>query len=88
MGTAVEDFIAGLPKAELHVHLEGSLEPEMLLGLARRNRVQIPFESVDAVREAYQFADLQSFLDAFYQGPVSCSASGTSSISRRPTWRR
>jgi adenosine deaminase len=68
MGTAIEDFIAGLPKAELHMHLEGSLEPEMLLDLSRRNRVQIPFDSVDAVREAYRFVDLQSFLDAFYRG--------------------
>lgn len=67
MGAAVEDFIAGLPKAELHVHLEGSLEPEMLLELARRNRVRIPFDSARAVREAYRFSDLQSFLDVYYE---------------------
>ena len=68
MGIGVEDFIRSLPKAELHVHLEGTLEPEMLLELAQRNGVPIPFGSVDEVREAYRFADLQSFLDIYYQG--------------------
>ena len=61
-------FIAGLPKAELHLHIEGSLEPEMLFALARRNRVTIPFASVEAVREAYSFSNLQDFLDIYYQG--------------------
>ncbi|MBC7504934.1 MAG: adenosine deaminase [Sandarakinorhabdus sp.] len=61
-------FIAGLPKAELHLHIEGSLEPEMLFALARRNGVATPFASVDAVRAAYAFSNLQDFLDVYYQG--------------------
>ncbi len=62
------DFIAGLPKAELHLHIEGSLEPELMFELARRNRVAIPFDSVDAVRAAYSFSNLQDFLDIYYAG--------------------
>ena len=61
-------FIAGLPKAELHIHIEGSLEPEMMFALARRNRLSIPFASVEAVRAAYNFGNLQDFLDLYYQG--------------------
>ena len=61
-------FIEGLPKAELHLHIEGSLEPEMLFDLARRNGVAIPFASVEAVRAAYDFSNLQDFLDIYYQG--------------------
>ncbi len=61
-------FIAGLPKAELHIHIEGSLEPQMLFELARRNRVAIPFASVEALRAAYRFERLQDFLDLYYQG--------------------
>jgi adenine deaminase len=61
-------FIAGLPKAELHMHIEGSLEPEMMFALARRNRLALPFESVEAVRAAYNFTRLQDFLDIYYQG--------------------
>ncbi|HEX3918024.1 MAG TPA: adenosine deaminase [Caulobacteraceae bacterium] len=61
-------FIAGLPKAELHMHIEGSLEPEMVFALARRNRVELPFASVEALRAAYNFAGLQDFLDIYYQG--------------------
>ncbi|WP_174292269.1 adenosine deaminase [Sphingomonas bacterium] len=61
-------FVAGLPKAELHLHIEGSLEPEMMVALARRNRVAIPFASVEEVRAAYRFTDLQSFLDIYYAG--------------------
>ena len=62
------DFIRGLPKAELHLHIEGSLEPAMLVGLARRNRVEIPFRSVEEARAAYEFTALQDFLDIYYQG--------------------
>ena len=62
------DFIRSLPKTELHVHIEGTLEPEMMFGLAERNEFDLPFESVDATREAYSFTDLQSFLDIYYQG--------------------
>jgi adenosine deaminase len=61
-------FCTGLPKAELHLHIEGSLEPEMMVALAARNRVAIPFASVEEVRAAYRFTDLQSFLDIYYAG--------------------
>ncbi|MDX2234292.1 MAG: adenosine deaminase [Hyphomonadaceae bacterium] len=61
-------FIAGLPKAELHLHLEGSLEPELMVSLARRNGVSLPFRSVEEVRAAYSFSRLQDFLDIYYQG--------------------
>ncbi len=66
--TNPRDFIAGLPKAELHLHIEGSLEPELMFELARRNHVTIPFDSVDAVRAAYSFSNLQDFLDIYYAG--------------------
>lgn len=59
---------ARLPKAELHLHIEGSLEPEMMVALARRNRIDIPFSSIDEVRAAYDFSNLQDFLDIYYQG--------------------
>ncbi len=61
-------FIARLPKAELHLHIEGSLEPEMMFALAARNGVAIPFASIEAVRAAYAFSNLQDFLDIYYQG--------------------
>ncbi len=61
-------FIAGLPKAELHLHIEGSLEPELMFALAQRNGVAIPFASVEDVRAAYAFSNLQDFLDIYYQG--------------------
>lgn len=66
--TDLDTFIAGLPKAELHMHIEGSLEPELMFALARRNGVAIPFDSVDAVRAAYEFNNLQDFLDIYYRG--------------------
>ena len=61
-------FITGLPKAELHLHIEGSLEPELMFALAQRNQVAIPFASVEEVRAAYRFTRLQDFLDIYYQG--------------------
>ncbi len=61
-------LIARLPKAELHLHIEGSLEPEMLFALAKRNGVTIPFASAEEVRAAYSFSNLQDFLDIYYQG--------------------
>jgi adenosine deaminase len=61
-------LIARLPKAELHLHIEGSLEPELLFALAERNGVPIPFASVEEVRAAYSFSNLQDFLDIYYQG--------------------
>ena len=64
----LDGFIAGLPKAELHLHIEGCLEPELMVALARRNRLSIPFDSVEQVRAAYSFSRLQDFLDIYYQG--------------------
>lgn len=61
-------FARHLPKAELHLHIEGTLEPELMFELARRNGVQLPYASVDEVRRAYVFSDLQSFLDIYYAG--------------------
>ena len=61
-------LIDSLPKAELHLHIEGSLEPELLFALAERNGVAIPFASVEEVRAAYDFSNLQDFLDIYYQG--------------------
>ena len=66
--TDLDAFIAGLPKAELHMHIEGSLEPELMFALAARNGVEIPFASVEEVRAAYSFSNLQDFLDIYYQG--------------------
>jgi len=64
----LDQFIGGIPKAELHLHIEGSLEPELMFELARRNKVAIPFASVEDVRAAYQFSNLQDFLDIYYAG--------------------
>jgi adenosine deaminase len=64
----MEAFIRGLPKTELHLHIEGTLEPEMMFELAGRNGMALPFANVDEVRAAYEFTDLQSFLDIYYQG--------------------
>ena len=61
-------FISGLPKAELHLHIEGSLEPEQMFEFARRNRVDLPFASVEEIRAAYDFSNLQDFLDIYYAG--------------------
>jgi adenosine deaminase len=60
-------FIQGLPKVELHIHLEGSIEPEMMLTIGRRNNISLPFPDVEAARAAYQFHNLQSFLDIYYR---------------------
>lgn len=61
-------FILGLPKAELHLHLEGTLEPELMFALGRRNGIELPYVSVDHAYAAYEFNDLQSFLDLYYAG--------------------
>ncbi|MBC2650184.1 adenosine deaminase [Novosphingobium flavum] len=66
--TSLDDFIVRLPKAELHLHIEGTLEPELMFALAARNGVTIPFASVEAVRAAYRFSNLQDFLDIYYAG--------------------
>ncbi|XVN45393.1 adenosine deaminase [Novosphingobium rhizosphaerae] len=64
----LEAFVRGLPKAELHLHIEGSLEPELMFALAHRNSVALPYPSVEAVRAAYAFSNLQDFLDIYYAG--------------------
>lgn len=64
----MDTFIQGMPKVELHIHIEGSLEPELMFTLAERNGVALRFKSVEEVRRAYQFTDLQSFLDIYYEG--------------------
>jgi len=63
-----DSLIRRLPKCELHIHIEGSLEPELMFTLAKRNDVKLPYESVEAVRQAYRFGSLQDFLDIYYQG--------------------
>src|SRR5262249_31151888 len=63
-----DTLIAQLPKCELHIHVEGSLEPELMFALARRNGIRLPYASVEAVRQAYRFRNLQDFLDIYYQG--------------------
>ena len=64
----MDAFIHGIPKAELHIHIEGALEPELMLEFAAKNSCNIPYESVADIRRAYNFKDLQSFLDIYYQG--------------------
>lgn len=61
-------LLRALPKAELHIHVEGSLEPELIFALAARNGVALPYPSVAALRQAYAFSNLQSFLDTYYAG--------------------
>jgi adenosine deaminase len=67
-GAAMKELIQALPKAELHLHIEGTLEPELMFELGRRNRMELPFASVEAARAAYDFSNLQSFLDIYYVG--------------------
>lgn len=67
MSNVAQDFIAGLPKAELHVHIEGTLEPEMAFALAKRNGVTLPYASVAGMRKSYDFQNLEDFLDLYYQ---------------------
>ena len=64
----MKTFIENLPKIELHLHIEGTLEPKMMFDLAQRNHIQLPYASIQAVKSAYQFTNLQSFLDIYYQG--------------------
>jgi adenosine deaminase len=64
----MEEFIENLPKAELHLHIEGTFEPELMFEIARRNQVSIPFDSVEELKKAYDFNCLQDFLDIYYQG--------------------
>ena len=62
------DWLNKLPKVELHLHLEGTLEPELLFELAKRNDISLPYRDIDEVKKAYQFNNLQDFLDIYYQG--------------------
>jgi hypothetical protein len=78
-----EALIRRLPKAELHLHLEGTLEPELAFALGERNGVSLPFPSPDAMRTAYRFTDLQSFLDVYY---ASCSVLRTERDFYDLTW--
>jgi len=64
----LKTFYEAMPKAELHMHIEGSLEPELMFELAARNNINLPFASVEDVRKAYDFSNLQDFLDIYYQG--------------------
>jgi adenosine deaminase len=66
MDSSMEAFIRGLPKAELHLHIEGTLEPELTFALARKHGIVLPYASVEALRQAYEFTSLQSFLDIYY----------------------
>src|SRR3979411_2785350 len=64
----MDTLIKRLPKCELHIHIEGSLEPELMFALARRNGIRLPYPSVEALRQAYRFGNLQDFLNLYYQG--------------------
>ena len=68
MTTTPAQLAAAIPKAELHIHIEGSLEPELIFALAQRNGLSLPYPSVEALRDAYAFTNLQSFLDIYYAG--------------------
>lgn len=68
MADLINTLIDTLPKAELHLHIEGTLEPEMMLALAKRNKIDLPYANVEDVAKAYEFDDLQSFLDLYYMG--------------------
>ncbi len=83
--TATQSWLARLPKAELHLHIEGTLEPEMMFELAARNGVKLPYPNVEAVRAAYRFDDLQSFLDLYYQGMNVLRSARIFTTSRWPT---
>lgn len=64
----MKTFIENLPKTELHLHIEGTFEPELMFEIAQRNNIELPFEDIDALRKAYDFSRLQDFLDIYYQG--------------------
>jgi adenosine deaminase len=68
MNDSLRRIVRDMPKAELHIHIEGSLEPELIFALAQRNGVKLAYDSVEALRQAYAFTDLQSFLDIYYAG--------------------
>lgn len=65
---SMKDFISNIPKAELHLHIEGTFEPELMLAIAQRNKIELKYKSVDELKQAYNFNNLQDFLDIYYQG--------------------
>ena len=64
----MENFINGIPKAELHLHIEGTFEPELMFKIAKRNNIKIKYKSVEELRNAYSFSNLQDFLNIYYEG--------------------
>src|SRR5208282_5181954 len=66
LSSRIDRMIYEFPKAELHLHIEGTFEPELMFEIAQRNKVKLPYKTVDEVRKAYKFTDLQSFLDIYY----------------------
>lgn len=68
MTESIEQLIQKLPKAELHLHLEGTFEPELMFEIAQRNKIELPYKNVEEIRQAYQFNNLQEFLDIYYAG--------------------
>ena len=68
LNPTLRNFIKGIPKAELHLHIEGTFEPELMFQIARRNNISLKYKSVEEIREAYIFGNLQEFLDIYYQG--------------------
>lgn len=66
MDQKLKDYIVSIPKAELHVHIEGTLEPELMFEIAQRNNIKLKYQSVEEIRDAYDFEDLQDFLDLYY----------------------
>jgi Adenosine deaminase len=65
---SIADYIKKTPKTELHLHIEGSLEPELMFKLSKRNKIEIPFKTVEEVKSAYNFSNLDSFLKIYYEG--------------------
>ena len=82
------DFIERLPKAELHVDIEGTLEPELCFELAARNRIALKYNSVDELRAAYRFANLQDFLEIYYQGTNVLIEERDFTISHGRIWKK
>ncbi len=72
----IRDLIQALPKAELHVHIEGTLEPELMHTLAKKNKIYLRYQTVEEIRETYNFHNLQSFLDIYYQGAAALRSEG------------
>ena len=68
MDSELKSFIEGLPKVELHLHIEGSLEPELMFKIAERNNIVLEYDSVESLKKAYNFKNLQEFLDIYYTG--------------------